>query len=210
MNKKHFSLSAKTNFILFSGLLIGLSSHWGFIPQIPPIWGERCLTLCLYGLSGSITNSLAITMIFEKIPFVWGSGIIEKNFELFQMKLKETLMEHLFHQGLRLDHLDAELFADKLYEKLQFSSLAMVTRFITPEALTEILKQMNLSQMISDSLPVESLDSFLTEQIKKLSPQDIKALILKILDEHLEWLIVWGAVFGILIGALSLVLIGPH
>ena len=210
MNKKHFSLSAKTNLALFLGLIIGYLSHWGYLMLVPAAWGGCLLTLSLYGLSGSITNSLAITMIFEKIPFVWGSGIIEQNFALFQQKLKETLMEHLFQHGFDLKHLDVELVADKLYEQLQYSELAMVTRFITPAALTELLKQMGLAQLISESVPSEALDHFLSEQIHKLSPADVKALILKILDEHLEWLIVWGAAFGVAIGIASLFLIGPH
>ena len=53
-------------------------------------YGIMIKTLALYGLSGSITNSLAIVMIFHRIPGLIGSGIIEKNFESFKKKLKET------------------------------------------------------------------------------------------------------------------------
>lgn len=168
------------------------------------------MSISLYGLSGSITNSLAIKMIFDKIPFIWGSGIIEKNFSLFQVKLKETLMEHLFNQGFKLESLDVEMVADRLHEQLQHSQLAMITKFITPLALTELLKEMDLPSIISQSLPPKMLESFITQQVQKLSPNDVKSLILKIMDEHLEWLIIWGAAFGVAIGLLSYLLIGPH
>ena len=54
-------------------VLIGLIIHDNQL-------GVILKTLGLYGLSGSLTNSLAIIMIFERIPGIVGSGIIEKNF----------------------------------------------------------------------------------------------------------------------------------
>lgn len=208
MNKKPLSLSTQINLLLVLFLLFGLLEHHGYSKILSSSWGHFIVSLSLYGLSGSLTNSLAITMIFEKIPFLWGSGLIEKNFTVFQKKLKETLMEHLFSQGLKLDALDIELVADKLYAQLQKSQLAMVTRFITPTALAELLRDMGLTSLISESLPPEMLEDFLEQQIKKLSPADVKNLILKIMDEHLEWLILWGAAFGVIIGFCSFMLVG--
>ena len=37
----------------------------------------------LFSLSGSITNWLAIHMLFEKVPLLYGSGIIINKFEEF-------------------------------------------------------------------------------------------------------------------------------
>jgi len=34
----------------------------------------------VFAFSGAITNSLAIHMLFEKVPFLYGSGVIEVNF----------------------------------------------------------------------------------------------------------------------------------
>lgn len=210
MNKKPLSLSTITNLLLVLFFVLGSLTHKGYVLMLAPSFGAFIMNLSLYGLSGSITNSLAIKMIFDKIPFIWGSGIIEKNFTLFQIKLKETLMEHLFNQGLKLDSLDVEMVADRLHEQLQRSQLSMITRFITPLALTELLKEMDLPSIISQSLPPEMLEAFISQQVQKLSPQDVKSLILKIMDEHLEWLIIWGAAFGVGIGLLSYLLIGLH
>jgi uncharacterized membrane protein YheB (UPF0754 family) len=67
---------------------------------------------------------------------------------------------------------------------------------------------MKLPELINQSIPPDSFENFVREQVEKLSPNDLKVLILKIIEEHLEWLILWGAAFGILIGIISVLLIG--
>ena len=52
----------------------------------------------LFALSGAITNQLAIHMLFEKVPFLYGSGVIEKNFETFKDSIKEMIMQQFFTQ----------------------------------------------------------------------------------------------------------------
>jgi uncharacterized membrane protein YheB (UPF0754 family) len=208
MRKKALSLSTKTNLLLCFFLGLGCLSHYGYSTFIPHVYGAIIMNISLYGLSGSITNSLAITMIFEKIPFIWGSGLIEKNFKKFQENLTATLLTHLFSKGLTLESLDVELISDKLYDRLQQSELVLITRFITPESLTALLRQMKLPELINQSIPPDSFENFVREQVEKLSPNDLKVLILKIIEEHLEWLILWGAAFGILIGIISVLLIG--
>ena len=50
----------------------------------------------LFALSGAITNQLAIHMLFEKVPFLYGSGVIEKNFDTFKVSIKEMIMKQFF------------------------------------------------------------------------------------------------------------------
>ena len=50
----------------------------------------------LFALSGAITNTLAIHMLFEKVPFLYGSGVIESKFEEFKLSIKNLLMEQFF------------------------------------------------------------------------------------------------------------------
>jgi uncharacterized membrane-anchored protein YjiN (DUF445 family) len=49
-----------------------------------------------YALSGALTNWIAIYMLFEKIPFVYGSGIIPNRFENFKIAIKDMIMEQFF------------------------------------------------------------------------------------------------------------------
>jgi len=50
----------------------------------------------LFAFSGAVTNQLAIHMLFEKVPFLYGSGVIEKNFEEFKKSIKEMIMTQFF------------------------------------------------------------------------------------------------------------------
>jgi len=50
----------------------------------------------LFALSGAITNQLAIHMLFEKVPFLYGSGIIEKNFHILKESIKNMIMNQFF------------------------------------------------------------------------------------------------------------------
>ena len=75
---------------LISVLLIGIS----FI--VPQQYHSPLLFTGLFALSGAITNQLAIHMLFEKVPFLYGSGVIEKNFETFKASIRTMIMKQFF------------------------------------------------------------------------------------------------------------------
>lgn len=50
----------------------------------------------LFALSGSLTNQLAIHMLFEKVPFLYGSGVIPLRFEAFKESIKNLMMQEFF------------------------------------------------------------------------------------------------------------------
>ncbi len=50
----------------------------------------------LFALSGALTNHLAVHMLFEKVPFLYGSGIILDRFESIRSALKTLIMEQFF------------------------------------------------------------------------------------------------------------------
>jgi len=50
----------------------------------------------LFALSGALTNQLAIHMLFEKVPFLYGSGVIEARFESFKDSIKNLMMSQFF------------------------------------------------------------------------------------------------------------------
>lgn len=53
-------------------------------------------TLGLFALSGAITNWLAIHMLFERVPFLYGSGVIPARFEEFKLAIRQLMMEQFF------------------------------------------------------------------------------------------------------------------
>lgn len=50
----------------------------------------------LFALSGAITNQLAIHMLFERVPLLYGSGVIEKNFSIFKVSIHQMIMKQFF------------------------------------------------------------------------------------------------------------------
>lgn len=53
-------------------------------------------TLGLFALSGAVTNWLAIHMLFEKVPLLYGSGVIPARFEDFKVAIRQLMMEQFF------------------------------------------------------------------------------------------------------------------
>lgn len=76
----------------------------------------------LFALSGGITNWLAVHMLFERVPGLYGSGVIQIRFEEFKLGIRNLIMQQFFQHG------DLEDFfhgsgdtTDKLGEQLKDS-----------------------------------------------------------------------------------------
>ena len=63
---------------------------------ISPYFGKALYNIGLFALSGSITNLLAVHMLFEKIPLIYGSGVIELRFQDFKTGIKNLVMDQFF------------------------------------------------------------------------------------------------------------------
>jgi len=57
---------------------------------------QPVLNIGLFALSGAITNWLAVHMLFEKIPFLYGSGVIPEHFEDFKIGIHDLIMQQFF------------------------------------------------------------------------------------------------------------------
>ena len=51
----------------------------------------------LFALSGGITNWLAIHMLFERVPGMYGSGVIQLRFKEFKLGIRKLIMEQFFN-----------------------------------------------------------------------------------------------------------------
>jgi uncharacterized membrane protein YheB (UPF0754 family) len=85
--KRIFNKSFLTNFIAVSIIAIGYFS---------PVYAEIIKSIGFFALSGAITNWIAIHMLFEKVPLLYGSGVIPNRFEEFKMSIKELMMNQFF------------------------------------------------------------------------------------------------------------------
>lgn len=76
-----------TNLVSFLILSLGY-----FIPEYKNI----LVMTGSFALSGAITNWIAVYMLFEKVPFLYGSGVITQNFDSLRIEIKRLIMEEFF------------------------------------------------------------------------------------------------------------------
>ncbi|MGB5792143.1 DUF445 family protein, partial [Poseidonibacter sp.] len=112
----------------------------------------------------------------------------------------ESVMESSF--GSMLGMFGGEAALEPLREpftlKLQNSIIDITKSDEFQEVLSDALKSENLSDDIYNKL-----SSIVNKRLDELTPKMVKEMIQNIIREHLGWLVVWGAVFGGLIGFVS-------
>ncbi len=63
----------------------------GYVLEQPIVF-----TVGLFALSGAVTNWLAVHMLFEKVPGLYGSGVIPARFEDFKLGIRSLMMDQFF------------------------------------------------------------------------------------------------------------------
>ena len=184
----------------------------------------------VFALSGSITNWLAIHMLFEKIPFLYGSGVILDRFEDIKLGIKNLILQELFSvdqiekfifdnkgkaSGGIIEKIDFDRVFVGLVESIESSQLGGMLAMIGGRKALEPLKEpfvKKLKVIIEDFIKENAgnnnssdelflkIENILDARLADLSPNDIKTIIQKMIREHLGWLVVWGGFFGGLLG----------
>jgi len=80
--------SAVTNLLALAIMLTGYGMH-----------SDVLFNIGLFAVSGAITNWLAVHMLFEKVPGLYGSGVIPARFEQFKQAISELMMEQFFSEA---------------------------------------------------------------------------------------------------------------
>ena len=97
----------------------------------------------VFALSGSVTNWIAVHMLFEKIPFLYGSGVIQDRFEDIKMGIKNLILKELFSitqiNKFLLDN--KEVASEKIIEKIDFDKVFL--------GLVEAIEGSQLGGMLS-------------------------------------------------------------
>ncbi len=214
---------------------------------IVPFYNAALLYTGLFALSGAITNQLAIYMLFEKVPFLYGSGVIPLRFEAFKNSIKNLMMSEFF----TLEQLEnffkneeKKIDLEPIIQKTNFSPafdalsqtvmesplggmLSMFGGIGALEGLKEpfvlkmkssvanIVNSTEFTQTLQEQLQnsslnidmLQSIENVIDKRLEILTPQMVKEIVQKLIKEHLDWLVVWGGVFGGLIGLVSSFLI---
>jgi len=95
--------------------------------------GELVITAGLFAFSGAVTNWIAIHMLFEKIPGLYGSGVVQERFEAIRSEIRNLVLEQFFdrehiEQALtavasEAPAIDADAIADRLDSDQAFKGL---------------------------------------------------------------------------------------
>lgn len=72
------------------------------------------------------------------------------------------------------------------------------------EMVVHLVTTLDIKQMISVAKIRTELDVLMTEKLLELTPERVKEILENVIRDHLGWLVVWGNVFGGLIGILSI------
>tara|TARA_B100000886_G_scaffold238882_1_gene167467 strand:- start:1316 stop:2008 length:693 start_codon:yes stop_codon:yes gene_type:complete len=126
--------SILTNIVALLITLIGI---------LNPFENSLLLMIGLFSLSGGITNWIAIHMLFEQVPFVYGSGIIPKNFLIFKQAIKDLVIKEFFSRN------NVEVFTSKISEEAIISISKNINYNNIFEGLTESIESSQLGGMLS-------------------------------------------------------------
>jgi len=140
-----------TNLAALTLVLLGLVT--------PPSIAPYLMSSGLFALSGAVTNSLAIHMLFEKVPGLYGSGVISLHFETIKTKLREMIMDQFFSSdslerffdastlmqegihNMMPSMMDFDRAFDSLVEAIMASSMGNMLGFVGGPKALETLRQ---------------------------------------------------------------------
>ena len=210
---------------VLSSLLI-LSSF--FIPSYQGV----VLSTGLFAFSGGVTNWLAIHMLFERVPFLYGSGVIPTRFEEFKSGIKTLIVNEFFtKENIQrffdesntnsLENLAGSINFESVFlglvEAIETSSMGGMLKMMGGKQALEPLREpiidklkIIISEMKDDhdladiavDEVTEKIEAIIDRRLEELTPETVKTIIETMIRKHLGWLVVWGGVFGGLIGFL--------
>ena len=215
-----------TNIISFSIMILGAFS---------PLYQNILFSIGLFSLSGGLTNWLAIYMLFEKIPLIYGSGIIPNKFELIKEKIKKLIFDEFFtEENLKkivmsetqfdtnylIESVGKDNLFSKFVEAIEESSLGNMLTLVGGKAALEPLKEPLIEKMKiiledfskisnngNDDL-VKSIKSQVENIIEIRLNELSSADITKIIKEMIENHLGWLVIWGALVGVIIGFIVG--
>ncbi|MCD8535698.1 MAG: DUF445 domain-containing protein [Verrucomicrobia bacterium] len=211
---------------------------------LPEPWRGPVLSIGLFAFSGAITNWLAVHMLFEKVPGLYGSGVIPLRFEEFKSGILQLMKQQFFNrENLQrflgestgkssqqipweaiLNDVNFDPAFESLKEAVKESPFGGMLNMFGGDSALEPLRgpfsqkmkssirtiaqsdnfqnslRKHLSTGLSTEAILEQIDIVIKQRLDELTPDMVKNIIQDMIRIHLGWLVVWGGVFGGLIG----------
>jgi uncharacterized membrane protein YheB (UPF0754 family) len=142
----------------------------------------------IFAFSGAITNWLAIYMLFEKVPLLYGSGVIPAHFNEFKIAIRNLMMTEFFTQNNINKFLSHDL---KINENFDLSNIINnIDLEPSFESLTEVIANSSFGGMLSMFGGVEALQPLKQPFIEKMQQSLIKlsndSKLQQIMHNHLQ------------------------
>lgn len=176
---------------------------------IPEPVGRFVFYTGLFALSGAITNWLAVHMLFEKVPGLYGSGVIPLHFEEFKTGIQKLVTRELFNrdsvekffqnnqQQKAIDlepvikNLDMDDAFDQLVEVVMESSLGSMLGMFGGEKALDAMREpfkVRLHDFLLKTVRSPSFQKNLNTQLQSITQSDdfvdrIGAIVENRLDE---------------------------
>ena len=196
---------------------------------LSPKYNEIIFQTGLFALSGGITNWLAIHMLFEKVPFFYGSGVIPSRFEEFKLGIKQLVMTEFFtSQNINIfieqqtevlstdikNMIDFDRVFDGLVQAIESSSMGSMLAILGGRKALQPLKEpitLKLQEILSEIKEVKSLKtgdknltSSLLTQVELIIDQRLGELtpdqVKNIIQEMIRKHLGWLVVWGGAVG----------
>jgi len=166
------------------------------------------LSVGLFALSGAITNWLAVHMLFEKVPGLYGSGVIPARFEDFKVGIKNLMMTQFFtaenidrflkggedgndlHLAPVIEKIDLSPAFDSLVETIMQSSFgSMLGMFGGQEALDPLKEPFinNMKISLIEMTQKEEFQQLLRDELEQPDVMsDIRNQVESIVEKRLD------------------------
>ncbi|HEB54954.1 MAG TPA: DUF445 domain-containing protein [Gammaproteobacteria bacterium] len=163
------------------------------------------LNVGLFALSGAITNWLAIHMLFEKVPGLYGSGVIPARFEDFKQGIRQLMMDQFFtednidrflrtsngqmpdlHLAPVIEKVDLSPSFDALTRVIMESSFGSMLGMFGGEEALQPLREPFIKRMKTSLIEMTQHEEFLTLLREELEQPDIMADIRDKVSEIIE------------------------
>ncbi|MEH6394699.1 DUF445 domain-containing protein [Pseudoalteromonas sp.] len=134
------------------------------------------LSIGLFALSGAVTNLLAVHMLFEKVPFLYGSGVIQLKFAGFKVAIKNLILTEFFseqkisqllgNKTINIDlqpvinEVDLNPAFDTLLDVIEHSQFGSMLAMFGGSAAVEPMRESFIEKMRSSLLDISETAEF--------------------------------------------------
>lgn len=123
-------------------------------------------TVGLFAVSGAITNWIAVHMLFEKVPLLYGSGVIPERFEDFKKGIRTLVMEQFFSEE------NIQRFLEDNGQTMQVDLSPVIKKVdLAPtfDSLIEVIKESSFGQMLGMLGGIKALEPMRQPFVKKMT-----------------------------------------